>query len=86
MKNKIIYYLTCGLCFTTFHFYELPAPFCFTFFSFTFFFFCNYMLHIKPHFTAKKLFLVQSTASLFSFQDINLANRLTENILDHDKH
>lgn len=44
------------------------------------------MLHIKPHITEKKLFLVQSTASLFSFEDKNFTNTLTENILDHDKH
>jgi len=43
------------------------------------------MLHIKPHIIFKKLFLMQSTASLFSFEDINFTNRLTENILDHDK-
>lgn len=39
-----------------------------------------------PHIIVKKLFLVQSTASLFSFEARNFTNRLSENILDHDKH
>lgn len=80
MEYKIIYYLTHGLN----HFWPLRVSsslFC------TFFFcFCNYMLHINPHLIVKKLLLVQSTASLFSFEKINLINRLTENILDHYKH